>query len=191
MTKARLEQAIELINTERKTLPKAITRMKMKPMCETRWVEKHKCLEDFYELFEALINCLRLSQQSQTGIPKRKQMPVACSFRLQVQLCCVHSAQYLIYLDILTILLQGSTINIVTAYEKVKLAHDEIMLVRNNAEDKFHSIFEKATAMAETAGRTISIPRTVKRQTLRGNVDACRHTRNLLPPNYLLYRPAA
>ena len=59
-----------------------------------------------------------------------------------------------------------------TAYEKVKLAHEEIMHVQNNAEDEFHSIIEKATVMAETAGTTISKPRTVKRQTLWGNVDA-------------------
>ena len=73
----------------------------------------------------------------------------------------------ILYTKTLSILLQGSTIDIKTAYEKVKLAHDEIMHVRNNAEDEFHSIIEKATVMAETAGTTISKPRTVKRQTLR------------------------
>ena len=95
-----LEQAIELINTERKTSPKAITTMKMKPMCETRWVEKHKCLDDFYELFEALINCMEAIATEPDWDSKAKTMPVACCFRLQVQRFCVHSAQYLIYLDI-------------------------------------------------------------------------------------------
>ena len=84
-------------------------------------------------------------------------------------LCAFSSVSYLFrYTKTLSILLQGSTIDIVTAYKKVKLAHDEIMHVRNNAEDEFHSIIEKATVMAETAGTTISKPRMVKRQTLRG-----------------------
>ena len=64
-------------------------------------MEKHKCLDDFYELFEALIDCLEaIATEPDWDSKAKTDAIVACCFRLQVQCFCVRSAQYLIYLDI-------------------------------------------------------------------------------------------
>ena len=131
--------------------------MKMKPMCDKCWVEKHKCLDYFYELFEALIDCLEAIATEQDWDSKAKTDASGLLFQITSStfLCVQLSTLFIwIYQNFEYPFARQHNIDFVTAYEKVKLAHYEIMHVRNNAEDEFHSIIEKATVMAETAGTT-------------------------------------
>ena len=131
--------------------------MKMKPMCDKCWVEKHKCLDYFYELFEALIDCLEAIATEQDWDSKAKTVASGLLFQITSStfLCVQLSTLFIwIYQNFEYPFARQHNIDFVTAYEKVKLAHYEIMHVQNNAEDEVHSIIEKATVMAETAGTT-------------------------------------
>ena len=68
--------------------------------------------------------------------------------------------------------MQGSTIDIVTAYEKIQLILQEMKAIRSNAEVEFQNVFETATELAEKAGQNITMPRCCKKQTMRSNVEA-------------------
>ena len=59
------------------------------------------------------------------------------------------------------------------AFEKVDMVKEELRSIRENSENKFAVLFERATRMASEVGMVpLEMPRTVGRQTLRSNVAA-------------------
>ena len=71
------------------------------------------------------------------------------------------------------LLLQGSTQDILTAYEEVKLVKDVITGIRGKAEAEFKELYSNAQTMGESVGMTdLPISRRCSRQTLRENVEA-------------------
>ena len=130
---------------------------------------------DFGQLFEALIDCLEAittekewHAKTQTEASGLLSQITSSSF-----LCAVNSVNYLFgFTNSLSVLLQGSTNDIVTAYEKIQLILQEMKAIRSNAEVEFQNVFETATEMAEKAGQNITMPRCCKKQTMRSNVEA-------------------
>ena len=64
----RLTIALDTVNAERSSQDcPLIKHEKVKVLCETRWVERHTTLEDFHQMYEAIIDCLdaiRLNEDS-------------------------------------------------------------------------------------------------------------------------------
>ena len=147
---------------------------KIKPLCETRWVERHTAFEDLFTLYAPLLHCLESIQNNSdpenqfdpksvteaSGLSKQLRSP---SFIISFQTC-----YYLFgYTKGLSKQLQGSTIEILKADEMVSL------LVTNQLNEvfEFKAIFDKCETMANLSNVILDVPRTVSRQTLRANVE--------------------
>ncbi|XP_078679498.1 52 kDa repressor of the inhibitor of the protein kinase-like [Branchiostoma floridae x Branchiostoma belcheri] len=171
-----LERAIDRGNEERVAAGlKPWKKTKIKPMCETRWVEKHTCLEDFAELHKPLVECLEaITLEAGWDAKARTE---AGGLLSQVNkpafLCAFQSALFILgFTKPLSVLLQGSTMDVVTAYEKVDHVLTEMRAIRQSAEEEFSRVFRTATEMAERVGNNMEIPRRCGRQTQRSNVEA-------------------
>uniref|UniRef100_H3B3J7 HAT C-terminal dimerisation domain-containing protein n=1 Tax=Latimeria chalumnae TaxID=7897 RepID=H3B3J7_LATCH len=172
----RLEDSVEIINKERENTEEArISRRKIKPLCETHWIEKHKALEDFEELCEAFVDCL---EKTTTEVNyDAKIVSDANGFLSQITNCsfisAFHSVRYVFgYTKALSALLQGSTMDLITAYEEVKLICDDLKDTRVNVEKQFAKMFTQIRNMVPLARLEVGVPHRCKRQTLRSNVEA-------------------
>ena len=71
----RLKKALHAVNEERKNQGEAeIKSEKVKLLCETTWVERHRALEDFNEMYEAIIECLTAISHNEDHVWDAKAM---------------------------------------------------------------------------------------------------------------------
>ena len=68
--------------------------------------------------------------------------------------------------------LQGSSIDVVKAYNHVQSSTDDMKLLRENMDDEFKIIYQQSERMATKLSVEPAIPRTVARQMHRNNVPA-------------------
>ena len=133
----KLEQSIAEIATE--SLEK-----KVKPLCETRWVERHTAL------YKSILHCLesillnndlnsRFDSHSVTEASGLRKQLRSSSF-----IVCFQSSKYLHgYTKGLSQQLQGSTAEIAQAYEMVSVAVAQLNDIRDDAASEFQNIFTK------------------------------------------------
>ena len=150
----------------------------IKPICETRWVERHTAFEDFNDLYEALLLCLSTVAEN-TGNRKwdAKSKTEAQGLLHQIStsgfIVAFHTALYLFgYTKGLSKSLQGSTLDVVEAHKHVSLVRDELQSVHRNAKHKFSLLYDKMKKMSNHGGVEISMPRRCGRQTLCSNIKA-------------------
>ncbi|XP_041357674.1 52 kDa repressor of the inhibitor of the protein kinase-like [Gigantopelta aegis] len=81
-------------------------------------------------------------------------------------------AKYLFgYTSALAVMLQGTTMDVIKAYQEIQLIIDTFKDMRNKAEEKFKNcIFPDILKMGRVANIEISVPRRCGQQTLRANV---------------------
>ena len=150
------------------------TRQTVKLMCETRWIEKHTALEDFDDMYSIKCDCLdRIGTNDQQrwdskSITDARRLVTSISgsrfiYAFQSALYCFG------YTKALSVLLQGSTHDILTAYEEVSSKNKELQSIRQSVDSEFAKIF---TTMAQRAGvdSDLPIPRRCSKQTLRWNI---------------------
>ena len=95
------------------------SKTKIKPLCETRWVERHTTLQDFEDLYEPLLVCLEeisMSKGSKTWDSHSKTEAQGLLYQIHSStfIAAFHSARYLLgYTQSLSQSLQGSTTNII------------------------------------------------------------------------------
>ena len=175
-----LESCIETVNSERISAGNSkINNQKVKLLCETRWVERHTSLEEFEEMYAGVIECLSKICDAQSRAPwDSKTVTEARGLLSSIStpgfLCAFACNRYLFgFTRSLSLLLQGSHQDVVTAYQEIALIRDELKDVRVRADIEFKenviSIMEKLSLVS---GTSISIPRRCNHQTLRGNVEA-------------------
>ena len=71
----------------------------------------------------------------------------------------------------ISVLLQGSDMEICCTYEMITNVQAAFENIRNNSDNEFHNLYSKANSMAERVGKVpLTKPRTVIRQILRNNV---------------------
>ena len=164
----KLKQPITEIATE--SLKK-----KVKPLCETRWVERHT---DLRQLCESILNCLEAISLNNDLNNKFDSHSVIAASSLKKQLrnssfiVCFQTCKYLYgYTKGPSQQLQGSTVEIAQAYETVTVVTAQLNGIRDDAASEFQNAFTKCQAMAAIADKTITIPRTISRQKLRDNVE--------------------
>ncbi|XP_066274145.1 52 kDa repressor of the inhibitor of the protein kinase-like [Branchiostoma lanceolatum] len=171
-----LESAIVDVNEGRAAADLTpLTKKKIKPMCETRWVEKHTCLEDFFQLYDALVECLQAITLEDGWDAKARTEAGGLLFQVTKPafLCAFQTALFIFgFTKSLSALLQGSTMDVIKAYEKVNHVLTEMREIRGKAEEEFARVFQAATEMAQGVGNTMDIPRRCGRQTQRSNVEA-------------------
>lgn len=154
-------------------------KVKIKPLCETRWVERHTAFQDFEDLYEPLLLCLHtISQNKGSRNWDAKSKTEAQGLFHQITkpafIAAFCTAKYLFgYTVGLSRSLQGSTLNVVDAYNHINVVKNHLQDIRKNAKSMFAgSLKDKMNAMAKTAGVKITIPRVCGRQTLRSNVQS-------------------
>ncbi|XP_035660282.1 52 kDa repressor of the inhibitor of the protein kinase-like [Branchiostoma floridae] len=171
-----LEKAVENENEERRAAGRTqLLKTKVKPMCETRWVEKHTCLEDFHELHEPLTDCLEAitSEEGWDAKARTEAGGLLSQLKRPAFLCAFECALYIFgYTKSLSTLLQGSTMDIIKAYEQVDLVRKELRSIRERADEEFHQVYLSASEMAQRLGQDMEVPRRCRRQTQRCNVEA-------------------
>ena len=171
-----LERSIESHNDLDETA-KPILKSKVKPLCETRWIERHTSFTQLQELYEPIIETLQLIAENRECIWEGKPITEASGLYAQLTspafLVAFQVCQYVFgFTKILATLLQGSEMDIITAYQHIEEVCREIQSVRENAETEFKPIFQAASQMAQMSGNQVSMPRNCSRQTLRSNVES-------------------
>ena len=74
------------------------------------------------------------------------------------------------YLRSLSLLLQGPTLNIIKAHEKINLVKAELKQIRENYEVEFKDVWKKAIGMAESVETELTMPRTCGNRHLIGTM---------------------
>ena len=160
----RLEKAIE--ETQESTDGTKQKKKKFKVFCETRWVEKHTCLDDFEDSISQQERCLDGKAIVEANGLLKKITDPCFIFTFTV----VH--HFFGYFSGLSKKLQGSTIDIEQAYGLVDTVKEAVCGARND-ESIFERVFETASTMAKAANLTTLEPaRQCSRQTQRNNVPS-------------------
>ena len=156
-------------------------------LCKTRWSERDIAYEHFYlaipfivEAFE-VINGTHPERNDFNNIytdgwdPKTKQdatsyLHAVTKFEFIIGLVSLY--RLLHPLVGITQTLQGSSIDVVKAYNHVQSSIDDMKLLRENMDDEFKIIYQQSERMATKLSVEPAIPRTVARQMHRNNVPA-------------------
>ncbi|XP_064639798.1 52 kDa repressor of the inhibitor of the protein kinase-like [Lineus longissimus] len=173
----RLERSIENYCAEDPGRNKQLMKMKLKPLCETRWVECHTSFDDLETLYEPLLDCLDNIVTNNDARWDPKTVTEANGLQGQLRnaksIVPFTTCHYIFgFTKGLSRQLQGMALDIITAYDKVSLVKDEMMAIRDDSEHKFARLFASCSKMAKIGGLPLALPRIVGRQTLRANVEA-------------------
>lgn len=171
-----LERSVEHVCKKNHENPNT-TKTKLKPLCETRWVERHTAFSDLEALYEPLLDCLAFIEANEKNVWDPKTVTEGTGLNKQLR-----SSNFIVAFVIchyifgfskgLSRQLQGTSLDIITAYEMVDLITDELKKIRTDDVTEFSKLYEDCVKMAEDAEQPLSKPRVVGRQTLRSNVEA-------------------
>jgi len=146
-------------------------------LCQTRWVERHTAFVDFATMYEAILLCLEGIGQG-NGSWDAKSRTEASGLLKSISssdfIAAFQSNNYCLgYTKQLSILLQGASQDILTAYEEIHCVRDALEGDRRDVDAVFEGQFKEMEKMARVAGLdTLAIPRICGRQTQRQNVPA-------------------
>ena len=190
-----LETCTAVLNLDQKQDGKSeICSLKLKLLSATSRVERHTAISDFIKIYEAIIYCLEvicgqspvpsIDQQSEAGMahPEEINMFDAKSVtEANGLLRALSSDKFIValhcnafvsgYLKGLSVLLQGSHLDIIEAYSEISNTVKLFREHREKAVDTFRNIHDSICLMTSLFGRdTPEIPRLAARQTLRSNL---------------------
>ena len=156
-----------------------VRKKRVKPLCRTRWVERHDSLEVFVELYPVIIGALSdiaygkdsVSWNRETVSDANGLLSAIEKFSFLLTLVVVYNI--LSYIKGLTVLLQQRSIDIVQGITLVQDVLGQLKELREELDDWNKIWFQMAVEIAEEVGtEKPSIPRICNRQTQRSNVEA-------------------
>jgi len=130
-----LEDAIKQYNMEHET---TINNVKFKTFCATRWVEKHRVMEDLHWMYEPIVSTLQdvvkdgaRTWESKVLAEAYGLLKVVCSSDF---LAAFETVRYIFgFTKQLSLLLQGSSMDILAAFEHVDLVIQALQRERDNS----------------------------------------------------------
>ncbi|KAL4108237.1 hypothetical protein QTP88_018472 [Uroleucon formosanum] len=162
-------EAFEVSTTNNSELGK---KMKLKKLCETRWVERHDALITFKSLYIYVVRALE-DLQNDTN-PET-------SCKATLYLNSIIKSDFLVSLEVtvtgfaytlqLSLSLQSKQQDLSKALSDVMVIRCALEELRENADENFKSIFKDIVKFAEKVNVAISMPRICGRQTQRVNVN--------------------
>ncbi|KAL4154106.1 hypothetical protein QTP88_001939 [Uroleucon formosanum] len=162
-------EAFEVSTTNNSELGK---KMKLKKLCETRWVEHHDALITFKSLYIYVVRALE-DLQNDTN-PET-------SCKATLYLNSIIKSDFLVSLEVtvtgfaytlqLSLSLQSKQQDLSKALSDVMVIRCALEELRENADENFKSIFKDIVKFAEKVNVAISMPRICGRQTQRVNVN--------------------
>ena len=152
-----------------------IMKEKIKPLCETRWIERHTAFEDLHVLYKYVLDCLGNMKNNNNRMWNPKTVIEGSGILNQMTdakfFISFHTFKFhLGFTKPLSTALQGSDMDVVNGYASVTTLTNELQEIRSNEEKEFAGIFRDANATAAEMGKEIKVPRVVGRQLLRSNV---------------------
>ena len=160
---------------------------KLPGLCKTRWVERHTCLEVFYELYECFVTLLDaiLAPDDHPALldddedwKKDKETKVR-SQGLKSLLCSFHTiATFIVTKNVLDEVkalsskLQKRDQDIRDAHKMIDDVSESIKVARGNIDVTFSKWYEEILKLAENVGSPESIPRKTSLQKNRNNTPS-------------------
>ena len=108
-----------------------ISKTNIKPLCETRWVERHTAIEDLNELYPAVLDILYTIMTNEAKDWGGKAVTVANGLYSQLTsssfITAFQSCRFVFsFTKPLARLLQGTEIDLINAYQKISLVKEEL-----------------------------------------------------------------
>ena len=172
----RLEVAVDEVN-QRRCKSDQISKTKLSMFCETRWVEKHTTIQDFHIMYEPLLNCLEAISCLESHWDAKA---VTDAYGLMKRItdstfiACFQTVNHFFgYTKGLSCKLQGSTLDVIQGYEKIKLIRSVLANARSD-EVEYDVMFEKMSTMVAmtNSDAVLEIPRRCGKQSQRNNEPA-------------------
>jgi hypothetical protein len=124
---------------------KETTRSKLKPLCTTRWVEKHDGVILFLQLYDSIVSALETIKDNGNNEAATKAMMLEQTITNSQFLIAMVVMEHVSALVLpLSKELQSVSLDLFMALELVKQVSKELQHQRDFAVDSFKTIFEKA-----------------------------------------------
>ena len=159
---------------------------KLSGLCKTRWVERHTCLETFFELYEIVVYCLdaivniaeypELAQtvewnwDAETTTKANGMFTLLQSFKTVVTFVILKNT--LDYVKSLASKLQQRDMDIYFALKMIDEVISNILALRSNIDETFEVWYKQVQTLADAIGSVEETPRRTKAQRFRSNVPA-------------------
>ena len=151
----------------------------VKDLCRTRWIYRHEAYECFFELFKYLHNVMvlvtehdntygNMNWDSNTVVTANGLLKVYSSFGFIYSFIVTMNCMSII--KPVSVKLQYRTNDIVYAYSKIKDLISELKTIRAD-EHLLHEWYMQAESLASDVDVEAEVPRTVRRQLGRDNVE--------------------
>lgn len=141
-------------------------------LCETRFVEKHKSVRQFYERFVTIVEGLEEISKSNHLNCKTKQRSYELlaaittpTFVVILSIISKYSAKF----EIISTVLQGIDVDLQRATRHIQDLLTMLQKDRDDCETQFSAIFERAIDIASKIDLELTLPRRNARQTHREN----------------------
>ena len=177
-----LEKSISHTNDRLKLEGKPeIGKVKFKLLCQTRWIERHTALEDFHDLVGPIAETLEsISQRpiGEAGVEwdvksKTEAAGLLHDLRSSEFLVALYTCRYFFaYTKDVARLLQGASMDVLTAYQQIADVRECIHVARIHAEERFSAVYQQVLETAELIGCDVTIPRRCASQRHRSNYPA-------------------
>ena len=143
---------------------------RLKPLCATRWVERHDSLIVFHDLLRAIISGLQEVKSSASCPEAAATASCYLLGLLKFEFLATLVSCVSVFGLILPLSrgLQKSTLTLSEGYDMVMRVTEELKVKRED----FHSVYSAAVTLAEDLSVDISTPRTSRAQTQRANAPA-------------------
>lgn len=144
---------------------------RLKPLCQTRWVERHDSVIVFYDLLPAIV--ASLNEISKTSSDNKVTSLASCyqsaickfEFVMALSVCVIVFG----ITKPLSVHLQKSALGITDAYDLIDECNKSLTSCRS---EHFTSVFKFAKEMATTLGVEVEVPRIVGKMRHRVNVGS-------------------
>ena len=159
-----LEKCIYTHNKSLDSVNSAITKIKLKTMCQTSWVERHTSMQDFDSMYSPLLICFDEISKNVDKIWDGKTITEA-----QGLLHNISSPAFIAAFEVnlhmfgytkpLSCLLQGSTIDVINAYKEIHTIKTILSDIRKDPSKKFKTILLLTKAKITGSAGKMPIPR--------------------------------
>lgn len=145
------------------------THKRVKPYCNTRFIENHAGVVIFMELLMPIVATLEETKtgKSDSATRANELLSAVCKCEFLVALAIIESCATLLLP--LSIQLQSTYLDLCEAVSMVKDIIDILSVRRQNADEEFHDMFMKVSELCEKLDVPVRGPRVVARQQHRDN----------------------
>ena len=150
---------------------------KLKEMCRTRWIERHKAFESFLDLFMPIVCCLEEVANSSPAEWNAETRSDAQSlfltvFRFSFVVALVFTQKILSYIKGVSVKLQGRYVDIARAHTEIENVKSTLYKLRSDVE-RFHTqTYNQVLVLCQSVGIEESTPRITNRQQHRQNLPS-------------------